>query len=798
MGALASGDSLDHRFSLIRPLGRGGMAEIWLVRDHELDREVAAKIVPPGASEGTIALLRRECQNARRLAHPHIVRVFDFHHGEKRSFITMAFVEGVDLTRLRGGSPAEIIRVLIPVADALGYAHRLGVVHRDLKPDNVIRDADGQPYVLDFGISAVLARHDRHSVAGSGSRCSMSPQQLDGDEPRPSDDLYSFGALLYELITGRPPLGPDVTDERIRSAVPEPMRTSYRFPERLQTLAARLLAKSVDERPRDMAEVSVELDSIVTELERADIAAKPAGQKMRLTPPPRVGAVRAVAPQSPPATEADSRPTAADMHRRQIILATSIIAPLVIVALVVFLVLPRWVAKSRRDVADRTPIEPIVKSTEAPSPGTNPERARNEARQRSADELRVQAARKEAAREAFEHATSIRDRLEERGVTLWAMEEFAEVQETMSRGDESLSIGAYPDAERAYDEAARRFETIAASSPDVLRAALEEGRRGLAAGDGGAAAKAFTLAATIAPRSSTALTGLRRAGSLDEVLALLDAGARSEREGRIKEAQQIYRQTVSLDPLSAEAQRSLARVQTRIGNDAFSRTMSDGLEALEEGNYTRARQAFQRAGAMRPDAIEVKEGLLQVEQSQSLERIANHRTKAVAAEGQEDWHSATGEYEAILALEPTIRFAQHGKARCAERAAMADRIAYHVTHPERLSTDEVLKEALELLVQASEIEPAGPKHRQQVKALDEIIDAADSPLPVVLLSDAMTEVVIYKVGRLGTFERRELQLRPGTYTVVGSRRGYRDVRRTLEVRAGTAPLPLTVKCEAPI
>ncbi len=453
---------------------------------------------------------------------------------------------------------------------------------------------------------------------------------------------------------------------------------------------------------------------------------------------------------------------------------------------------------ARGDVADRTPNEPIVKSTEAPSLGTNPERTGNEARHPSADELRFQAGRKEAAREAFERVTSIRDRLEERGVTLWAMEEFAAVQETMSRGDESLSTGAYPDAERAYDEAARRFETIAASSPDVLRAALKEGRRGLAAGDGDAAAEAFTLAATIAPRSSAALTGLRRAESLDEVLALLDAGARSEREGRIKEAQQIYRQTVSLDPLSAEAQRSLARVQTRIGNDAFSRAMSDGLEALEVGEYTAARQAFQRAGAMRPDAIEVKEVLLQVEQSQSLEKIANHRTKAVAAEGQEDWHSATREYEAILALEPTIRFAQHGKARCAERAAMADRIAYHVAHPERLSTDEVFEEALELLVQASEIEPAGLKHRQQVKALDEIIDAAGSPLAVVLLSDAMTEVVVYKVGRLGTFERRELKLRPGTYTVVGSRRGYRDVRRTLEVRAGTAPSPLTVKCEAPI
>jgi len=226
--------------------------------------------------------------------------------------------------------------------------------------------------------------------------------------------------------------------------------------------------------------------------------------------------------------------------------------------------------------------------------------------------------------------------------------------------------------------------------------------------------------------------------------------------------------------------------------------MSSGLEAMEREDYAAAREAFLRAEQMRPGRPEVAEALLQIDQSQSLEGIAKHRDQAAAAEAREDWHSATAEYEAILALDSTIRFAQEGKRRCAARAEIGDLIDYHLAHPVRLSTDEVFEEALELLVRASEIDPAGPHHRQRVEALEKLLDAAGAPIPVTLISDMETEVTVYKVGRFGTFERRELTLRPGDYTVVGTRSGYRDVRLTLVVRAGTQPTPVIVRCEDPI
>ena len=122
----------------------------------------------------------------------------------------------------------------------------------------------------------------------------------------------------------------------------------------------------------------------------------------------------------------------------------------------------------------------------------------------------------------------------------------------------------------------------------------------------------------------------------------------------------------------------------------------------------------------------------------------------------------------------------------------------HITKPERLSSDEVLQEASVVLEQALEIEPAGPRLKRQTEQLARLVEAFSTPVQATLESDELTEVVVYRVGRLGTFSRRALDLRPGTYTVVGSRRGYRDVRRQLVIEPGVEPQPLAIRCEEAI
>ena len=152
----------------------------------------------------------------------------------------------------------------------------------------------------------------------------------------------------------------------------------------------------------------------------------------------------------------------------------------------------------------------------------------------------------------------------------------------------------------------------------------------------------------------------------------------------------------------------------------------------------------------------------------------------------------------MLKLDATIRFAQEGKPRSDERAALSDGLDYHLAHAERLSDEKVLADASEVLEDAARIESAWPRLSEQRSKLAGIITQASTPVPVFLESDNETEVVVYRVGRLGRFERHTLQLRPGTYTVVGSRPGYRDVRRSLHVEAGKQPEPLIVRCEEKI
>ena len=178
MTELTPGQKLASRFELIRLLGQGGMGQVWLARDSELGEEVAVKVLDSRLTNqsGMLELLRRECRQSRRLVHPNIVRVYDFHTDDDRAFITMEYVAGGEIGRLRDARPEEILRHIIPLADALAYAHSQGVIHRDLKPPNVLIDQSGNPRLVDFGIAGLVQGDDSLKVIGGGSPLSRSPE----------------------------------------------------------------------------------------------------------------------------------------------------------------------------------------------------------------------------------------------------------------------------------------------------------------------------------------------------------------------------------------------------------------------------------------------------------------------------------------------------------------------------------------------------------------------------------------------------------------------------------------------
>lgn len=222
------------RFELTKLLGRGGMAKVWRARDTQLGVDRAIKIIQGRGRARTIRgrRLRNEARAMARLAHPHVVQVHDVVDTDEGPAIVMDLVPGGtldDRVRARGAlPPASCVVWIIQILDALHAAHALGIVHRDVKPSNILVSADGQALLLDFGI-ALLSDEDRHTRTGisMGSVAYMAPEQrLDAARVGPAADIYSAGSTLYHLVTGQPSVDlftADASSERWK-AVPEALR----------------------------------------------------------------------------------------------------------------------------------------------------------------------------------------------------------------------------------------------------------------------------------------------------------------------------------------------------------------------------------------------------------------------------------------------------------------------------------------------------------------------------------------------------------------------------------------------
>jgi len=175
--------------------------------------------------------------------------------------------------------------------------------------------------------------------------------------------------------------------------------------------------------------------------------------------------------------------------------------------------------------------------------------------------------------------------------------------------------------------------------------------------------------------------------------------------------------------------------------------------------------------------------------------LARHRDAGLALESREEWKGAVREYEAALAIDAHVTFALEGRERAQKRADLDDAIAFHGRHPERLSAPAVAREVELLLERARSVQPAGPALERKVAALEAELVRARTPVSVVIESDGLTELSLSRVGRLGTLRRRSLELVPGSYTLTGSRPGYRDVRRQFDVAPGAAPPPVALRCQ---
>ncbi|MGH8262383.1 MAG: hypothetical protein ACRET4_02810 [Steroidobacteraceae bacterium] len=260
-------------------------------------------------------------------------------------------------------------------------------------------------------------------------------------------------------------------------------------------------------------------------------------------------------------------------------------------------------------------------------------------------------------------------------------------------------------------------------------------------------------------------------------------------------AAEAYRHALSLDGATVEARDGLAHAQRQLNEQQYQTAMAQGLAALNQRRFASARAAIDRARQLRPAAAEPKDLAARVTTAIATTRVEDLRTEALAHERAERWSDAETVYDSILERNGTLLFARQGHDRVAPRVALDARLSDYIARPERLGSPEVRDAAKRALAEAAKQSGAGPVLRGQASKVESLLATAATPVRVAIESDSATEVVIYHVGVLGTFARREVELVPGTYTVLGTRAGFRDVRREFKVRPGEAPAALVVRCE---
>ena len=405
------------------------------------------------------------------------------------------------------------------------------------------------------------------------------------------------------------------------------------------------------------------------------------------------------------------------------------------------------------------------------------------------------AALRDAAHQSLQGYLQLRARLELDNAAAWGEPDWSEAAASASAADRYFSQRQFAAAARDYEAAHTRLQQLDASRAALLSAALEAGSRALAENDANTAAAQFKAALAIEPQHPLATRGLARAGSRHAVIEQMNHARAAETNNDLEAAQTVYQQALQLDADYTPAQTALARVTGQINARDFNAAMTRALAALDAGQTGAAGKALDEAGQLRPGDTAVRDARQRLQGLRVQASLNSLRRQAADKAGREDWQAAVAVYRKALAIDPAAGFARAGLEHAEQRAKLHAQFDHYLDAPVRVYSAGPLANAEQLLAAASEAPPAEMLLAKKITTLRELVAQASTPLTVTLNSDGATSVVVYRVGRLGQFNTRQLELLPGDYTIVGSRPGYRDVRKVIAVRPGV-PLPvLAVRCE---
>ncbi len=411
---------------------------------------------------------------------------------------------------------------------------------------------------------------------------------------------------------------------------------------------------------------------------------------------------------------------------------------------------------------------------------------------------KVDAAAREQAQQTLQEFLQLRARMELDNAPAWAEPGWSESAELAASGDRRFAQRQFAAAGRDYLAALERLKGLQAGRDTRLKEGLEQGRRALEADDTSAALAAFEDALLIEPQNPDALAGVAAANRRAAALEHMHPGRAAEAADDLEAAQGAYRLAVAADPGYAPARAALQRVEQELRNRQFTVAMSEALNALDAGRSEAAGKALAEAERLRPGDPAVQDARARLQALNMRSALRRFRREAEARVRNEEWQAAVVAYRKALAVDPAAAFAKGGLQRAEERVKLHAQFDHYLLKPGRLYAAAPLANAQKLLTAVPRAPSDESRLGEKIRRLRALVDVAARPVKVVLDSDGQTNVVIYHVGRLGRFESHQLELRPGDYTVVGSRPGYRDVRRVIRVRPGELLPPVSIRCEESI
>ena len=848
MIALEPGQQWLSQFQLLKELvpHSDKRPNIWLAAKDGSDDKVVLKFLRPGPPS---PLLVRRLADWRATRLPQFMPLLGVHMAADQMALELPYVAD-DNAALRGAAYTAWSVWVEQVVETVQALHQDNFIHGDIKLSNIRRDVNGLPVLSDPWLP------------GDGkSPYTASPERLTGGPISLQDDLYAIGALLHELSTGYPPRYPGLDPSKppkprfempaeaidamngLLQAAPArrpsladvlatlaPLNVTHpqsgdsktRRPVSPQrpVLAQPPAARAVPPRP-PVAAVTPPMVAATASGSRAPAAVPrpvvnpvpPGLLPTVVAAPPRVSAANDATPMFAAAPTPISAPvdlpfqpvpvqvgsptwarpaTAISTHSpspfqsRASVWRWPVLLILLGGAVAAFVWLPAEVRQSAVEkvtaIAERSGLLPAAPDSAAQSPA----------------DLRALAEQKLQAEQSRDQAAALESSLRDSGAAARIIPTFVAGVDAHQQGATAFERRNFKAADENFKTAVKAFQATQQSLPQLHDQAMTAGDAALAQCLREQALNEYRYASALMPRDTLAKEGIARAQVCEQVFAHLSAGAKAEQSGDSDGAKAEYQSAVQLDPKSAAAQQALSGLTGQASDLDFSKQIAAGLESLRKHRYSAAGTAIAAAAKLRPNSPEVQRLTEQLGEVRSNERLQALKAEAAEDETGEHWGEALDAYRAMLAVDGTLVLALQGAKRSDDRLKLDAELAGYIDTPDRLSAEEVRSAAAGALARGQAVSVRGPRIDTQVSQLKGLLSQFDTRVSIALRSDGLTDVTIFRVGGLGKFSQRSVSLKPGRYTFVGTRLGYRDVRREFDVVPGQENAALEIRCEEQI